>query len=140
MTLAGTNSAGERVVADQASGRLRVNDDGKIQTSGTGFQASSEAHVWVLPGEVFVGTLTVDADGNFSGALDLPEGIALGDHTVQVNGVTADGTARSLNVGIKVVSAAVLPATGSSSPALLSVLLLVAGCVLVAASARRRSV
>jgi len=140
MTLAGTNSAGARVAANESSGRLRVNNDGKIQTSGTGFSPGSLAHVWLFSDPVFIGTLTVDADGNFSGEMDVPQGIPLGDHTVQVNGETADGTTRSLNVGIEIVSTAELPATGSTSAATLSVLLLAAGCVMLVVAARRRSV
>jgi len=138
--LAGTNSAGARVAANESSGRLRVNNDGKIQTSGTGFSPGSLAHMWLFSDPVFIGTLTVDADGNFSGEMDVPQGIPLGDHTVQVNCETADGTTRSLNVGIEIVSTAELPATGSTSAATLSVLLLAAGCVMLVVAARRRSV
>ena len=140
LTVAGTDSAGGRVAANESSGRLRVTNDGKIQTAGTGFSPGSLAHVWLFSDPVFIGTLTVDADGNFSGEMDVPQGIPLGDHTVQVNGETADGTTRSLNVGIEIVSTAELPATGSTSAATLSVLLLAAGCVMLVVAARRRSV
>jgi len=140
LTVAGTDSAGGRVAANESSGRLRVTNDGKIQTAGTGFSPGSLAHMWLFSDPVFIGTLTVDADGNFSGEMDVPQGIPLGDHTVQVNCETADGTTRSLNVGIEIVSTAELPATGSTSAATLSVLLLAAGCVMLVVAARRRSV
>jgi hypothetical protein len=139
MALAGSNTAGESSRAGD-SGRLEVTDGGLLQVSGTGFDPGSEVDIWVMSDPVFAGTVTVGADGSFAGSVPVPEGLVVGPHTVQANGVTADGVARSLNLGIELVSAAVLPATGGSFPvAPVMVLLLAAGAVLVV-TARRRSI
>jgi hypothetical protein len=139
MALAGSNTAGESSKAGD-SGRLEVTDGGLLQVSGTGFDPGSEVDIWVMSDPVFAGTVTVGADGSFAGSVPVPEGLVVGPHTVQANGVTADGVARSLNLGIELVSSAVLPATGGSFPvAPVMVLLLAAGAVLVV-TARRRSI
>jgi LPXTG-motif cell wall-anchored protein len=94
--------------------------------------------VWLFSEPRFLGELTVNADGSFTGTVPLGD-IAPGEHTLQVNGTSFDGKPRSANLGVLVnpVAAPVLPATGGDPAGLwvLSASLFALGMILVA---RRR--
>jgi len=90
--------------------------------------------VWLFSEPRFLGELTVNADGSFTGTVPLGD-IAPGEHTLQVNGTSFDGKRRSANLGVLVNPAVVptLPATGSDPAGLwvLSVSLFALGMILV---------
>lgn len=48
------------------------------------------------------GTVMTDAKGSFAAEVMMPDNIAPGDHTVQVNGQNAKGGTSSMNVGLEV--------------------------------------
>jgi hypothetical protein len=50
-----------------------------------------------------------DYTGSFEGTLPLPNAIAAGDHTVQLNGETSAGETRSVSVGVVVTDNAASP-------------------------------
>jgi LPXTG-motif cell wall-anchored protein len=94
--------------------------------------------VWLFSEPRFLGELTVNADGTFTGTVPLGD-IAPGEHTLQVNGTSFDGKPRTANLGVLVnpVVAPVLPATGSDPAGMwvLAASLLALGLIL---TARRR--
>jgi hypothetical protein len=66
---------------------------------GTGFMPGTRAYVWVMSDPTFLGQVTVGADGTFSG--DVPiDGVAAGQHTLQLSGVGTDGFVRAANLGV----------------------------------------
>jgi LPXTG-motif cell wall-anchored protein len=138
MSLAGTDATGQPTKVG-ANGRLFVDESGNVQVAGSGVQPGSQVDLWVMSDPVYLGTVTVNAQGNFSANRPLPAGVPVGDHTVQANGVTSDGAARSLNIGIEVVESATLPATGSTGDLTMSLALVTAclGAFLALASRRR---
>jgi outer membrane protein OmpA-like peptidoglycan-associated protein len=73
-------------------------------SSGTGFQPNSPVKMYILPA-TYIGTLTADASGAYSGSLPVPVGVKPGDQTLQVNGYLASGEVRSLSLGIQVIPA-----------------------------------
>lgn len=107
-----------------------------VRVEGDGFLAGTSVDVWLFSEPVFVGTVTVGPDGSFLGELAVPLAIRSGTHTLQVNGLTADGNLRSLNLGVRVAdSAQQLPSTGGGSafPMILAWWMLVAGLFVMAA-------
>jgi hypothetical protein len=138
LRLAGECAAGCQIETT-ADGRqvLRLEESGRANVSGEGFLAGTQVFVWLFSEPTFLGELTVQADGTFAGAVSL-EGIAPGEHTLQVNGTSFDGRPRTANLGVLVSPGAVtLPSTGSDPAGLwvLSVSLLMLGLIL---TVRRR--
>ena len=104
--------------ADSAGAPLRIDDSGNIilnrdrfvQFSGSGFAPGSIVKVWLFSDPAEVSEVIADASGNFVGEAQLPEGIPVGQHTVQLNGLTEDGQLRSVSLGVVVEPVAVVPA------------------------------
>jgi hypothetical protein len=71
--------------------------------SGSGFLPGSRADVWLFSTPTLLGTVTIDAEGNFVGEINVdPNAVAVGDHTLQLQGVGKDGYVRAANVGVVV--------------------------------------
>lgn len=104
------------VPGTSSSSGLNLVRSGDVQVSGDGFAPGSLVDVWLFSTPTPVGTVTVGADGRFTGTLALPASIAPGSHTLQVNGVASGGSARSLNLGVQVVDQNfTLPRTGQGA-------------------------
>jgi hypothetical protein len=93
---------------------------GNVRVSGAGFVPGSQANVWLFSDPRFLGSVEVNPDGSFVGSLPIGQ-IEVGEHTIQVNGVSADGRARSVNLGIMIREPSVpevvpeLPAAGTDT-------------------------
>jgi MYXO-CTERM domain-containing protein len=113
LRLAGECSAGCSITTT-ADGRqvLELEERGLAKVSGEGFSAGSTVYVWLFSEPRFLGELTVNADGSFTGTVPLGD-IAPGEHTLQVNGISFDGLPRTANLGVVVNPVPTLPATGS---------------------------
>ncbi len=70
---------------------------------GTGFQPNTEIKVWLLPG-TYVGAISVESNGSFSGNIDIPKLLSIGGNTLQANGYTPDQKVRSVSLGIDVIA------------------------------------
>jgi hypothetical protein len=104
-------------ITTTADGRqvLELEERGLAKVSGAGFLAGTPVYVWLFSEPRFLGELTVNADGTFSGNVPLGD-IAPGEHTLQVNGISFDGLPRTANLGVVVnalPASTTLPATGS---------------------------
>jgi LPXTG-motif cell wall-anchored protein len=134
-------------VAETDEGRyvLTLEEDGAARTEGSGFQPGSQVDVWLFSTPTYLGQLTVNADGSFSGLMDLGD-IEVGEHTLQVNGLSLSGSQRSANMGVLVNSVddavpTTLPATGTDVMVFpWVVLMLAAGGLLVLTSRRTRRI
>ncbi|MGY6501185.1 MAG: fibronectin type III domain-containing protein [Acidimicrobiales bacterium] len=143
-----------REVDDQ--GRIVVEEGTFVRVSGAGFEPFSTVDVWMFSTPTYLGAVTVEADGTFDATLSLPASIATGEHTLQLNGIGADGTNRSASLGIIVTeqvlaapsvpraatSGDVLPRTGGDATSLLQLgmVLVSLGLATVVFGGRRRSV
>lgn len=131
---------------------FRPGDD--VSVSVTGLMPATETSMWVFSAPVLLGRGTTDASGALDASWPLPSALAVGDHTVQLNGISADGTARSVEIKIEVVRPAdegntddeqVTPAPGSNDGSLPTGIILIAalaGLILAAGvviGLRRRS-
>jgi hypothetical protein len=102
------------VAIPSADGRVSETPDGGAvielvrddvaQISGDGFLPGTRADVWLFSTPVLLGSLTVAADGTFTGEVAVDGAlIAAGDHTLQLQGVGSDGYVRAANVGVIVI-------------------------------------
>lgn len=145
LTLSGECSYG-CTIRTNAEGRqiLEMEENGTAKVAGDGFMPGSTVYVWLFSEPKFLGELTVPADGTFAGGVSLA-GVENGSHTLQVNGTSFDGTARTANLGVLVSPAGAptvfpgsLPAAGSDAGWLVWVMLLTSvGGALVWANRRR---
>lgn len=85
-----------------SNGTLLLQRGNQAVFSGTGFAPNSEIAIWLFSTPKFIGTVSTDGEGNFEGAIDIPDNLDLGEHTLQLNGTTAAGETRSLAVGVEV--------------------------------------
>ncbi|WP_382303986.1 ThuA domain-containing protein [Herbiconiux sp. UC225_62] len=81
-----------------------------IQVTGTGFAPETEVSVWLYSEPLQIGTVTTDADGGFSYALQVPAGFEVGEHHVVIRLGDVE-LARSL--AITVTAAAIDPGPGN---------------------------
>jgi len=73
-----------------------------LAVTGTGFRPNSPVKVWMFSNPRNFGTVTTDANGSFAAEVPIPDNLAPGDHTAQVNGQNARGGTRSMNMGLEV--------------------------------------
>ena len=125
--------------AGSASGVVTITRSREVEVSGDGFAPGTLVDVWLFSTPTYLGTARVGADGRFTESMNVPASIAVGGHTLQANGTTADGKSRSLNLGVQVVdSNFTLPKTGGNDTVALVALWLLAAGVFVVTARRRR--
>ncbi|MFM9082371.1 MAG: fibronectin type III domain-containing protein, partial [Actinomycetota bacterium] len=78
----------------------------------TGLLPGSETSAWLFSTPVLLGRAEADASGAINAQYAIPDSLEPGFHTVQLNGITPDGTVRSIEVKIEVVR----PATTDTTP------------------------
>ncbi|MGA0063990.1 MAG: hypothetical protein ACO3IV_00955 [Ilumatobacteraceae bacterium] len=72
-----------------------------------GLAPNSKVKVWVFSEPTEAAEVTSDEEGRLDATVSMPAELALGEHTVQLNGVTPRGDVRSVNVGVMLVPATV---------------------------------
>jgi hypothetical protein len=108
--LEATDSTGSPLVVDE-SGNIILNSDRFLRFGGEGFAPGSVIRVWIFSEPTEITSLTADGSGSFAGTGLMPEQIAAGEHTVQLNGLTKDGQVRSVSLGVIIgQETAVVPA------------------------------
>jgi hypothetical protein len=112
---------------------------GYVSAEGKGFKPKSTVNVWLFSTPVLLGVATVGPDGTFSAMLALPSTTPAGQHTIQVNGLTADSATLSASIGVRIASAqSTLAATGAAIRLFPAALLLGLGVALLAISRGRQ--
>jgi hypothetical protein len=72
----------------------------KVFSAGTGFMPFSTVRIFMFSEPVQIGTATVKPDGTFETFSDLPNGISLGQHLLQVAGVSPENTTRTATIKV----------------------------------------
>jgi hypothetical protein len=133
--------AGTCNIVTTADGRqaLLLEQEGLAEVGGFGFQAGSPVYVWLFSDPKFLGELTVNPDGTFTGFVPLGD-IAPGEHTMQVNGTSFDGLPRSANLGVIVnpPGGVTLPEAGTDTDMTPWMILLLGSGGLLVVLGRRR--
>lgn len=80
--------------------------------SGSGFMPGTRVDVWLFSEPTLLKTVTIDDNGDFVGEVS-PDAhvVAVGEHTLQLQGVGSDGYIRSANLGVLVQDAGADAAT-----------------------------
>ncbi|MHA7271054.1 family 20 glycosylhydrolase [Arthrobacter sp. HLT1-20] len=91
---------------------------GKLTITGKGFKPGTSATFTLHSTPVNLGTATVDAQGIAVLSVSLPAGVAVGQHSIVIDGVGVDGQARQLRTGLTITAAVTTPTTTpGTSPA-----------------------
>jgi len=109
LDLSAESADGQPTVLD-ANGNLVLDRDGLVAVGGDGFKPGSRAEVWMFSTPVFLGFAEVAADGTFAAELPLQGLLALGEHTVQANGIGPSDEQWSVSMGVVVAE----PATAAA--------------------------
>jgi hypothetical protein len=94
---------GEDAVPVDSQGRLQMLSGNLVEAEGTGFAANSEFAVWLFSEPTMLGIGKTDAAGRFFASFPVEKSIPLGDHTLQVVGVTSSGEQRSISLPVIVL-------------------------------------
>lgn len=110
--------------------------------SGSGFAPGTTVRVWAIPQNggtpIELASLGVTPFGAFLGSSGLQQ-LGAGAYTLQANGLAADGSVRSTNLGVSVTAPGTLPATGGDDSTIwFAIGLLWAGAVALWTSKRRQ--
>jgi hypothetical protein len=98
------------VAAVSPEGAIVLRHGDFVALSGEGFQSGSDAVVWLFSTPRRLGIVRVPTNGAFNVRLQIVDDVELGSHTIQVNGVSAEGAVRSLNLAV------VIRATSTPTP------------------------
>ncbi|MBU6245620.1 MAG: hypothetical protein KGP12_10450 [Actinomycetales bacterium] len=104
MSLAGLGAQGRPLGLSADGGALVLQKDRMAQAQGTGFLPNSEIRLFMLYPPRYIGSITTDASGNFSGQVPIPMDLASGLHTLQANGYTPQQKVRSVSIGVQVMA------------------------------------
>jgi outer membrane protein OmpA-like peptidoglycan-associated protein len=99
LSLAGVDDRG-RPLGVTGDAALVLRRDNSALVEGRGFAPDSDVQVYVFSQARLLGTVHTDAAGAFSGLVQVPGDLELGHHTLQVDALHADGTVRSLSLGV----------------------------------------
>lgn len=147
-----------------AKGRVLMQPGGTVRVEAYGFRPGSLVDVWLYSTPLHLGSTTVDAQGNVDHVFAVPSALAVGEHTLKLDGLTASGKLSTIAVGVvataslvtvspstaatvpgsPAVSEAPSASASSASPSgtvtvlVVLVLLLLAGALLVLVRRRRR--
>lgn len=102
LALANQDANGD-LVAVGADGQLQVQEDHTMVTQGTGFAPNATVVIYMFSSPIEIGRVTTDASGSFTGEFDVPNGLEIGQHTLQVTGYSPDGQIQSANIPIQMV-------------------------------------
>ena len=83
-----------------ANGTLMLSSGGTLPIDGSGYAPGTDATVYLMSTPQILGVLPITPQGHLLGTLTLPIGIAPGNHTIQVNGIGADGLVRRISLGV----------------------------------------
>jgi hypothetical protein len=82
------------------NGAIVISLNNTFVVSGSGWQPGTEMVAWMFSTPQRLGVIPVPDDGKYTAELSLPEKIDIGEHTVQVNGLTRDGSLRSVSIEV----------------------------------------
>ncbi len=100
MSISAVDDAGE-IVAVNTSGAIIIELDSSISIVGEGFLPNSDVVVWLFSSPTRLGVFKSDSEGRLNKRVLIPQGMALGGHTIQINAHGSDSTIRSLNLAVE---------------------------------------
>jgi len=94
---------GETPIPVDNTGRVQMVRSNTVETGGAGLRPNSEFAVYLFSEPTLLGVGKTDSQGNFYASFPVDEKLPLGEHTLQVNGITAAGESSSISLPVVVV-------------------------------------
>ena len=95
-------------LAIPSSTQLVVEHEGVAEVAGAGFKPSTSVKVWLFSDPIYLGEFPVDLNGAFNAALQVLKTLPVGEHVLQINGVTTENKIFSQSLPI-VIKAKTIP-------------------------------
>lgn len=74
-----------------------------LKVNVTGFAPNSVITLWLFSNPIALGEFLTDENGEFATSIVIPDEVTLGEHTLQINGVSTSGELRTLNTSVVVI-------------------------------------
>jgi hypothetical protein len=131
----GVDGDGGGVSSGEGGAEVTFVRDQGAAVSGEGFMPGTRADVWLFSDPTLLGTVDIDANGEFNGVVNIDGNVVtVGEHTLQLQGVGADGFVRAANLGVSVMDEAPALTEESSGSLFWLWMLVLLGVVTVAAA------
>ena len=88
------------VVPLESTSSITINRGGQVEVSGTNYLPNSIVKVWIFSEPTLLGEFLTDANGNFEKSVPIPASLALGNHTIQVAGISPTEDLRSMSMPV----------------------------------------
>jgi hypothetical protein len=95
--------AGQDSVPVDTQGRVQMVRENSVEAEGQGLRADSEFAVYLFSDPIMLGIGRTDLAGRFFASFPVEKELPLGDHTLQVVGVTPTGEQRTVSMPVVVV-------------------------------------
>jgi photosystem II stability/assembly factor-like uncharacterized protein len=94
---------GENPIPVDQSGKVQMVRSNGVETKGVGLSPNSEFSVYLFSDPTLLGIGKADAQGSFNASFLVDKDFPLGNHTLQINGVLANGKTSSISMPVSVV-------------------------------------
>jgi photosystem II stability/assembly factor-like uncharacterized protein len=94
---------GENPIPVDKSGKVQMVRSNGVETKGVGLSPNSEFSVYLFSDPTLLGIGKADAQGSFNASFLVDKDFPLGNHTLQINGVLANGKTSSISMPVSVV-------------------------------------
>jgi uncharacterized repeat protein (TIGR01451 family) len=94
------------VIPVDSTRTLQLEHGGRANADGSGFAPGTWVTLYLFGATgdpMLLGTVPVGPDGAFAASVPVPDALAAGDYTLQVNGIDRASVARSVALGVEVV-------------------------------------
>jgi len=85
-----SRSSAARALTIPTSNTLTLEHDGRVEIAGNGFKEQSTVKIWLFSTPTYLGEFPIDSSGAFNAALLVINTLPVGQHTLQINGITPD--------------------------------------------------
>ena len=109
--VASKQKTGEALPANKDR-RLIVQPETRVELAAEGLMPESAVAFWVFSEPTFAGEVQTDSTGNFEANMEMPDGLAPGDHTLQV--LSRDSKGRVITLNFPIVVSGEVAARGST--------------------------
>ena len=84
--------------------QLTLEHTGIAQFAGNGFMPTTTVKVWLFSDPIYLGEYAVDKNGKFNASFLVLESLPVGEHLLQINGVTGDSKLFSQSIPVVVTA------------------------------------
>jgi photosystem II stability/assembly factor-like uncharacterized protein len=102
---------GENPIPVDKNGKVQMVRSNGVETKGVGLSPNSEFSVYLFSDPTLLGVGKADAQGNFNASFLVDKDFPLGNHTLQINGMLANGKTSSISMPVSVVESVEMAST-----------------------------